>query len=395
MFKAREYYSDILDEIKKSGLWKEERIITTPQRSIISTTKAGGVLNMCANNYLGLADNEEIIEAAKNAYDKWGYGLSSVRFICGTQEIHKELEKKISEFLKTEDTILYSSCFDANGGLFETITTENDAIISDELNHASIIDGVRLSKAKRYRYNNNDMESLEEQLKQADKDGANIKLIATDGVFSMDGIIANLEGICDLADKYNALVMVDDSHAVGFVGKTGRGTPEYRNVMGRVDIITGTLGKALGGASGGYTSGRKEIIDLLRQRSRPYLFSNTVAPAIVGASLKVLEMLMEDNKYKAKLDENTKYFREGIKKIGLNIIEGEHPIVPIMLGDAVLSQKMAEKLLEKGVYVVGFYFPVVPKGKARIRTQISAAHSKEDLDFALNAFKEVKEELGI
>jgi glycine C-acetyltransferase len=395
MFKAREYYSDILDEIKKSGLWKEERIITTPQRSIISTTKAGGVLNMCANNYLGLADNEEIIEAAKNAYDKWGYGLSSVRFICGTQEIHKELEKKISEFLKTEDTILYSSCFDANGGLFETITTENDAIISDELNHASIIDGVRLSKAKRYRYNNNDMESLEEQLKQADKDGANIKLIATDGVFSMDGIIANLEGICDLADKYNALVMVDDSHAVGFVGKTGRGTPEYRNVMGRVDIITGTLGKALGGASGGYTSGRKEIIDLLRQRSRPYLFSNTLAPAIVGASLKVLEMLMEDNKYKAKLDENTKYFREGIKKIGLNIIEGEHPIVPIMLGDAVLSQKMAEKLLEKGVYVVGFYFPVVPKGKARIRTQISAAHSKEDLDFALNAFKEVKEELGI
>lgn len=395
MFKAREYYSDILDEIKKSGLWKEERIITTPQRSIISTTKAGGVLNMCANNYLGLADNEEIIEAAKNAYDKWGYGLSSVRFICGTQEIHKELEKKISEFLKTEDTILYSSCFDANGGLFETITTENDAIISDELNHASIIDGVRLSKAKRYRYNNNDMESLEEQLKQADKDGANIKLIATDGVFSMDGIIANLEGICDLADKYNALVMVDDSHAVGFVGKTGRGTPEYRNVMGRVDIITGTLGKALGGASGGYTSGRKEIIDLLRQRSRPYLFSNTLAPAIVGASLKVLEMLMEDNKYKAKLDENTKYFREGIKKIGLNIIEGEHPIVPIMLGDAVLSQKMAERLLEKGVYVVGFYFPVVPKGKARIRTQISAAHSKEDLDFALNAFKEVKEELGI
>lgn len=395
MFKAREYYSDILDEIKKSGLWKEERIITTPQRSIISTTKAGGVLNMCANNYLGLADNEEIIEAAKNAYDKWGYGLSSVRFICGTQEIHKELEKKISEFLKTEDTILYSSCFDANGGLFETITTENDAIISDELNHASIIDGVRLSKAKRYRYNNNDMESLEEQLKQADKDGANIKLIATDGVFSMDGIIANLEGICDLADKYNALVMVDDSHAVGFVGKTGRGTPEYRNVMGRVDILTGTLGKALGGASGGYTSGRKEIIDLLRQRSRPYLFSNTLAPAIVGASLKVLEMLMEDNKYKAKLDENTKYFREGIKKIGLNIIEGEHPIVPIMLGDAVLSQKMAEKLLEKGVYVVGFYFPVVPKGKARIRTQISAAHSKEDLDFALNAFKDVKEELGI
>jgi len=395
MFKARKYYSDILNEIKESGLWKEERIITTPQRSLISTTKARGVLNMCANNYLGLADNEEVIEAAKNAYDKWGYGLSSVRFICGTQEIHKELEKKISEFLKTEDTILYSSCFDANGGLFETITTENDAIISDELNHASIIDGIRLSKAKRYRYKNNDMESLEEQLKEADKDGTGIKLIATDGVFSMDGIIANLEGICDLADKYNALVMVDDSHAVGFVGKTGRGTHEYRNVMDRVDIITGTLGKALGGASGGYTSGRKEIIDLLRQRSRPYLFSNTLAPAIAGASIKVLEMLMEDNKYKAKLDENTKYFREGIKKIGLNIIDSEHPIVPIMLGDAVLSQKMAERLLEKGVYVVGFYFPVVPKGKARIRTQISAAHSREDLDFALNAFKEVKEELGI
>lgn len=395
MFKAKKYYSDMLNEIKGSGLWKEERIITTPQRSIISTTKADGVLNMCANNYLGLADNKEVIEAAKNAYEKWGYGLSSVRFICGTQEIHKELEKKISEFLKTEDTILYSSCFDANGGLFETITTENDAIISDELNHASIIDGVRLSKAKKYRYKNNNMESLEEQLILADKDGASIKLIATDGVFSMDGIIANLEGICDLADKYNALVMVDDSHAVGFVGKTGRGTHEYRNVMDRVDIITGTLGKALGGASGGYTSGRKEIIDLLRQRSRPYLFSNTLAPAIAGASLKVLEMLTESTKYKDKLDDNTKYFRQEIKKIGLNIIESEHPIVPIMLGDALLSQKMAEKLLEKGVYAVGFYFPVVPKGKARIRTQISAAHSKEDLDFALKAFKEVKEELSM
>ena len=395
MFKAKKHYSDILNEIKESGLWKDERIITTPQRSIISTTMADGVLNMCANNYLGLADNEEVIAAAKNVYDKWGYGLSSVRFICGTQEIHKELENKLSEFLKTEDTILYSSCFDANGGLFETITTENDAIISDELNHASIIDGVRLAKAKKYRYKNNNMESLEEQLIQADKDGAGIKLIATDGVFSMDGIIANLEGICDLADKYNALVMVDDSHAVGFVGKTGRGTHEYRNVVGRVDIITGTLGKALGGASGGYTSGRKEIIELLRQRSRPYLFSNTLAPAIAGASLKVLEMLMEDNKYKAKLDENTKYFRQEIQKIGLKIIEGEHPIVPIMLGDAVLSQEMAERLLKKGVYVVGFYFPVVPKGKARIRTQISAAHSKEDLDFALKAFKEVKEELNI
>lgn len=391
----KKYYSDILQDIKESGLWKEERVITTPQRSRINTTKVDNVLNMCANNYLGLADNKEVIEAAKAAYDTWGYGLSSVRFICGTQGIHKQLEQKLTEFLGTEDTILYSSAFDANGGLFETITTENDAIISDELNHASIIDGIRLAKAKKYRYKNNDMASLEEQLIQADKDGAKVKIIATDGVFSMDGIIANLKGICDLADKYNALVMVDDSHAVGFVGKTGRGTHEYRGVMGRVDIITGTLGKALGGASGGYTSSRKEIIDLLRQRSRPYLFSNTLAPAIAGASLKVLEMLMESTKYRDRLEENTKYFRNEIKKIGLSIIESEHPIVPIMLGDAVLSQKMAEKLLEKGVYAVGFYYPVVPKGKARIRTQISAAHTKEDLDFAINAFKEVKEELGI
>ncbi len=393
--KSKQVYEDILKEIKESGLWKNERIITTPQRSRINTTMVNGVLNMCANNYLGLSDNLEVIEAAKKAYDTWGYGLSSVRFICGTQQIHKQLEQKLSEFLHTEDTILYSSAFDANGGLFETITTENDAIISDELNHASIIDGVRLAKAKKYRYKNNDMAALEEQLILADKEGARIKIIATDGVFSMDGIIANLEGICDLADKYNALVMVDDSHAVGFVGKTGRGTHEYRNVIGRVDIITGTLGKALGGASGGYTSGRKEIIDLLRQRSRPYLFSNTLAPAIAGASLKVLEMLEESTKFRDKLEENTKYFREEIKKIGLNIIDSEHPIVPIMLGDAVLSQKMAEKLLEKGVYVIGFYFPVVPKGKARIRTQISAAHSREDLDFALKAFKEVKEDLGI
>jgi len=393
--KSKQLYTDILSEIKDSGLWKDERIITTPQSNKINTTKFNGVLNMCANNYLGLADNKEVIDAAKKAYDNWGYGLSSVRFICGTQEIHKLLEEKISQFLSTDDTILYSSCFDANGGLFETITTADDAIISDELNHASIIDGVRLSKAKKYRYLNNNMESLEEQLIQADKDGAKIKLIATDGVFSMDGIIANLKGVCDLADKYNALVMVDDSHAVGFVGKTGRGTSEYCDVIGRVDIITGTLGKALGGASGGYTSGRKEIIDLLRQRSRPYLFSNTLAPAIAAASIKVLEMLSESTKYRDKLEENTKYFRQEIKKIGLPIIESEHPIVPIMLGDAVLSQKMAERLLEKGVYAVGFYFPVVPKGKARIRTQISAAHSKEDLDFALNAFKEVKEELGI
>ncbi len=391
----KNHFEGILTEIKDSGLWKDERVITTPQSNKISTTKVNGVLNMCANNYLGLSDNKELIEAAKESYDKWGYGLSSVRFICGTQDIHKQLERKISEFLGTEDTILYSSCFDANGGLFETITTENDAIISDELNHASIIDGVRLAKAKKYRYKNNNMEDLEAQLIQADKDGAKLKVIATDGVFSMDGIICNLKGVCDLAEKYNALVMVDDSHAVGFVGKTGRGTHEYNDVMGRVDIITGTLGKALGGASGGYTSGRKEIIDLLRQRSRPYLFSNTLAPAIASASIKVLDMLMSSTKYRDKVEENTKYFREKIKEIGLETIDSVHPIVPIMLGDAVLSQKMAEKMLEKGVYVVGFYFPVVPKGKARIRTQISAAHTKEDLDLAIKAFKECKEELGI
>ena len=392
---AVEIYKAQLQEIKDAGLWKDERIITTPQKSVIDTTMAHNVINMCANNYLGLSNNAEIIQAAKDSYDKWGFGLSSVRFICGTQGIHKELEQKISDFLGMEDTILYSSCFDANGGLFETITTENDAIISDELNHASIIDGVRLSKAKRYRYKNNNMADLEAQLKQADADGARMKLIATDGVFSMDGIIADLDKICDLADKYNALVIVDDSHAVGFVGKTGRGTHEYRNCMDRVDIITGTLGKALGGASGGYTSGRKEIIDLLRQRSRPYLFSNTLAPAIAGATIKVLDMLMSSTELRDKVEANTKYFREEIKKIGLDVIESEHPICPVMLGDAVLAQKFAEKMLEKGVYVVGFFFPVVPKGKARIRTQISAGHSREDLDRALKAFKETKEELGL
>ena len=392
---AVEIYKAQLQEIKDAGLWKDERIITTPQKSVIDTTMAHNVINMCANNYLGLSNNAEIIQAAKDSYDKWGFGLSSVRFICGTQGIHKELEQKISDFLGMEDTILYSSCYDANGGLFETITTENDAIISDELNHASIIDGVRLSKAKRYRYKNNNMADLEAQLKQADADGARMKLIATDGVFSMDGIIADLDKICDLADKYNALVMVDDSHAVGFVGKTGRGTHEYRNCMDRVDIITGTLGKALGGASGGYTSGRKEIIDLLRQRSRPYLFSNTLAPAIAGATIKVLDMLMSSTELRDKVEANTKYFREEIKKIGLDVIESEHPICPVMLGDAVLAQKFAEKMLEKGVYVVGFFFPVVPKGKARIRTQISAGHSREDLDRALKAFKETKEELGL
>jgi len=388
-------YKDQLSEIKSSGLWKNERIITTPQSNRINTDKSNNLLNMCANNYLGLSNNERIRSAALKSYDLWGYGMSSVRFICGTQTMHKELESKLTDFLKTEDTILYSSCYDANGGLFETITTSEDAIISDELNHASIIDGVRLSKAKRYRYHNNDMSSLEQQLIQADKDGARIKIIATDGVFSMDGIIANLSGICDLAEKHNALVMVDDSHAVGFIGKNGRGTHEFHDVMDRVDIITGTLGKALGGASGGYTSGKKEIIELLRQRSRPYLFSNTLAPAIVSASLEVLKMLSESTELRDQLADNTKYFRDSISSMGYKIIEGIHPIVPIMLGDAVLSQKIAEKLLEKGVYVIGFYYPVVPVGKARIRVQISAAHTREDLDQALKAFQEVKIEMNI
>jgi len=335
------------------------------------------------------------LKQQKSSYDKWGYGLSSVRFICGTQQIHKELEKKISNFLEMEDTILYTSCFDANGGLFETILNENDAVISDELNHASIIDGVRLCKAQRYRYKNNDMSDLEERLNEAKTKNAKQILIATDGVFSMDGYVANLKGICDLAEKFSAMVMVDDSHAVGFMGKHGKGTHEHNNVLGRVDIITGTLGKALGGASGGYTSGRKEIVDLLRQRSRPYLFSNTVAPSIVAASIKVLEMLSSTTNLRDKLEENTKYFREKIKAAGFEIKEGIHPIVPIMLGDAVLSQKMAARLLEKGIYVIGFFYPVVPKGTARIRVQISAAHSKEDLDYAVEKFSEVKKEMGI
>jgi glycine C-acetyltransferase len=391
----KQYYTNILSNIEKEGLFKKERIITTPQSAHIAVTTGQQVLNMCANNYLGLADNPEIIKAAKDSFDKWGYGMSSVRFICGTQEIHKELEKKISEFLGMEDTILYTSCFDANGGLFETILTEEDAVISDELNHASVIDGVRLCKAQRYRYKNNNMSDLEDKLKEAKVNNAKQILIATDGVFSMDGYVANLKGICDLADKYEAMVMVDDSHAVGFMGKQGRGTHEYNGVMGRVDIITGTLGKALGGASGGYTSARKEIVGLLRQRSRPYLFSNTVAPSIVAASVKVLELLSTTTGLRDKLEENTKYFREEIKKAGFEIREGIHPIVPIMLGDAVLSQKMAAALLEKGVYVIGFFYPVVPKNTARIRVQISAAHSKEDLDFAVEKFKEVKTEMGL
>ena len=390
---TKNFYKQQLTQIETEGLFKKERIIASPQSSRIEVKGGQSVLNMCANNYLGLANHPEIIKAAKESYDKWGYGLSSVRFICGTQEIHKELEQKITEFLGTEDTILYTSCFDANGGLFETIVSEEDAIISDELNHASIIDGIRLCKAQRYRYKNSDMNDLEEKLKEAQS--ARFRLIATDGVFSMDGFIAKLNDICNLADKYNAMVMVDDSHAVGFMGKHGKGTHEYNEVIGRIDIITGTLGKALGGASGGYTSGRKEIIDMLRQRSRPYLFSNTVAPSIIAASLKVLELLQSSTNLRDKLEDNTKYFRDGITKAGLNIKPGVHPIVPIMIGDASLSQKMAARLLEKGVYVIGFFYPVVPKETARIRVQISAAHSKDDLDFAIKMFKEVKEEFGI
>lgn len=392
---TRNHYREILNGIEKEGLFKKERIITTPQSAHIAVTTGQQVLNMCANNYLGLADNPEIIKAAKESFDKWGFGMSSVRFICGTQEIHKELEKKISEFLGTEDTILYTSCFDANGGLFETLLGEDDAIVSDELNHASIIDGIRLSKAQRYRYKNRDMNDLEEKLKEAKVNNAKNILVSTDGVFSMDGFIAPLKNICDLAEKYGAMVMVDDSHAVGFIGEHGKGTHEYNGVIGRVDIITGTLGKALGGASGGYTSARKEIVDLLRQRSRPYLFSNTVAPNIVAASIKVLEMLSSTTHLRDKLEDNTKYFRERIKAAGFNIKDGVHPIVPIMLGDAVLAQTMAAKMLEKGVYVVGFFFPVVPKGTARIRVQISAAHSKQDLDFAVEKFTEVKKEMNI
>jgi glycine C-acetyltransferase len=391
--KMRSFLQQELDTIKENGLFKEERIIVSPQDASIEVLGGKKVLNFCANNYLGLASHPEVIKAARSSYDDWGYGLSSVRFICGTQQIHKILENKITEFLKTEDTILYTSCFDANGGLFETLLREEDAVISDELNHASIIDGIRLCKAQRFRYKNNDMADLEDKLKQAAS--ARFRLIATDGVFSMDGYIANLKGICDLAEKYDALVMVDDSHAVGFMGENGRGTHEYNNVIGRVDIITGTLGKALGGASGGYTSGRKEIIDMLRQRSRPYLFSNTVAPSIIKASIKVIELLSESDDLRVKLRENTGFFREEMTKLGFNILPGVHPIVPVMLGDAKLAQEMAARLLGKGVYVVGFFYPVVPQGKARIRTQISAAHSREDLEFAIKMFAGVKEELGI
>ena len=382
-----------LQEIKEAGLWKNERIIASQQKNDITLADGSEVINMCANNYLGLANNPEVIQAAKDSYDQWGFGLSSVRFICGTQSIHKELEQKVSEFLAMEETILYAACFDANTGLFETILSNEDAVISDELNHASIIDGVRLCKAARFRYKNNDMADLESKLKEAKAGGARRILITTDGVFSMDGTIAQLDKICDLADQYDAMVHHDDCHAVGFMGKTGRGIHEYCGVMDRVDIITGTFGKALGGASGGYTSGRKEIIDMLRQRSRPYLFSNTVAPAICAASLKVLEMLSASTELRDHLAENTRYFREGMKKAGFAIADGEHPIIPVMLGDAALAQEMSKKLLERGVYAIGFFFPVVAKGKARIRTQISAAHTRTDLDTAIAAFAETYAEL--
>lgn len=377
-----------LDSIREAGLYKEERQIATPQGARIAVVEGREVLNFCANNYLGLANDPRLIEAAQASFSRWGFGLSSVRFICGTQSLHKQLEAKISEFLKTEATILYSSCFDANGGLFETILGPEDAIISDELNHASIIDGIRLCKAQRFRYKNNDMADLRAKLEEAH--GARARLIATDGVFSMDGTIANLPEICDLADRYDAAIMVDDSHATGVLGKTGRGTPEYHGCMDRIDIITSTFGKALGGASGGFTSGRREVIELLRQRSRPYLFSNTLAPVIAATTLKVLELLEESTELRDRLESNTRYFRAGMKTAGFDIPEGDHPICPIMLGDAVLATRMASMMLEEGIYVIGFSFPVVPHGKARIRVQISAAHSESDLDRAIAAFTKVK-----
>src|ERR1017187_3284880 len=393
MFTIKSHLETQLAEIRQAGTYKNERVIITPQGTTIRVADGQPVLNFCANNYLGLAQHPAVAVAAKAAIDEWGYGCASVRFICGMQGVHKQLEAKLSEFLGTEDTILYGSCFDANGGLFETLLGEQDAIISDELNHASIIDGIRLCKAQRHRYKNNDMADLEAKLKEAAN--CRFKMIATDGVFSMDGYIANLTAVCDLAEKYGALVMVDDSHAVGFMGKTGRGTHEYNHVMGCVDIITGTLGKALGGASGGFTSGRKEIIEFLRQRSRPYLFSNTLAPSIAGASLKVLELLTESTALRDQLEVNTKFFREEMTQRGFNILPGTHPIAPIMLGDAALATKFADVMLASGVYVIGFSYPVVPKGKARIRTQISAAHSRADLEFAIRAFEQVKRQLGI
>ncbi len=388
----KKHICDTLAEIRAAGLYKQERILTTPQGAKVTVAGGPEVLNFCANNYLGLANDPRVIAAAGESYDRWGYGLSSVRFICGTQELHKRLEAKVSEFLGTEDTILYSSCFDANGGLFETLLGPEDAVISDELNHASIIDGIRLCKARRLRFGNCDMADLEARLKEAS--GARMRLIATDGVFSMDGTVARLADICELADKYDAAVMVDDSHATGFFGPTGRGTHEYNNVMGRVDIITSTLGKALGGASGGFTSARKEIVELLRQRSRPYLFSNTLAPAIAATSLAVLDILSESTELRDTLEANTQYFRRGMAECGFDIHAGDHPIVPIMLGDAKLATKMAAMMLDEGIYVIGFSYPVVPKGKARIRAQISAAHTRDDLDRAMNAFAKVRNACG-
>ena len=393
MKKTKHIYQDTLSQIRQDGLYKTERTITTPQDVEISTVEGGEVLNFCANNYLGLANNPNVISAAKQALDQYGFGMASVRFICGTQDLHKDLEKTISTFLSTDDTILYTSCFDANGGLFETILSSEDAVISDTLNHASIIDGIRLCKAQRYRYANSDMVDLEEKLKEAKN--ARLRLIATDGVFSMDGTIAKLDKIVSLAEKYDAMVMVDDSHATGFVGKTGRGSGEYNGVLHKIDIITSTLGKALGGASGGFTTGRKEIIDLLRQRSRPYLFSNTLAPSIVAAGKKVFEKLFATTDLRDKLEENTHFFRAGMKETGFDIIEGIHPIVPVMLYDAGIAQKMAKYLLSEGIYVVGFFYPVVPKGEARIRVQISAAHEREHLSRAIKGFKKIGKKLQI
>ena len=391
----QQHLSKQLAEIREAGLFKSERVISTPQGTHVRVADGQPVLNLCANNYLGLAQHPALKAAAKQALDAWGYGLASVRFICGTQSIHKQLERKLSEFLGTADTILYSSCFDANGGLFETLLGAEDAIISDELNHASIIDGVRLCKAQRYRYKNNDMADLETKLKEANSANARYKMIATDGVFSMDGTLANLAAICELADKYHALVMVDDSHAVGFTGPTGRGTPELHGVMERIDILTGTLGKALGGASGGYTSGKQEIIDLLRQRSRPYLFSNTIPPAIAAGSIAAIDLLSASTALRDQLAVNTQFFREAMSSLGYTIVAGSHPITPIMLGEATLAAKVAEAMLAKGVYVISFSYPVVPQGKARIRTQISAAHTREDLEFAVECFREVKRELTL
>jgi len=390
---AKQSLSQELDAIRADGLWKSERVIASDQKNDIVLADGREVVNMCANNYLGLANHPDVIQAAKDSYDHWGFGLASVRFICGTQSIHKQLEQKVAQFLGTDDSILYAACFDANTGLFETILNSQDAVISDELNHASIIDGVRLCKAARYRYKNNDMQDLESKLKEAKAAGARRILITTDGVFSMDGTIAQLDKMCDLADQYDAMVHHDDCHAVGFMGAHGRGVHEYRGVMGRVDIITGTFGKALGGGSGGYTAARQEIVDLLRQRSRPYLFSNTLAPAICAASLKVLDMLSSSTELRDRLESNTRYFRSAMKDAGFSVAEGDHPIVPIMLGDARLAQAMSQKLLERGIYAIGFFYPVVPQGKARIRTQISAAHTKQDLDKAIAAFSDVRREL--